>query len=135
MNGPRDHALGLLAKAANDLVAANATIATGQALDTVCFHAQQTAEKSLKALLAVKDVEYPWRHDLGELLALVVRHFPGIAELEDDILTLSPYAVEVRYGDMIAPDIDEARAALDIASRVHALTHQLIAHEGPTETS
>lgn len=33
MNGPRDHALGLLQKAGNDLIAGNATIATGEALD------------------------------------------------------------------------------------------------------
>jgi HEPN domain-containing protein len=59
MNSPRDHAVGLLQKAANDLVAANATIATEQALDTVCFHAQQAAERSLKALLALRDVAYP----------------------------------------------------------------------------
>ena len=35
MNGPLDHAKAPLAKAENDLVAANATIATGRALDTV----------------------------------------------------------------------------------------------------
>ena len=62
MKSPRDHALGLLRKAANDLVAARATLTTGQALDTVCFHAQQAAEKSLKSLLALKDIVYPWRH-------------------------------------------------------------------------
>jgi len=38
MKSPRDHALALLKKAANDLVAARATVATGKALDTVCFH-------------------------------------------------------------------------------------------------
>jgi len=71
MKSPRDHARGLWEKAEHDLVAGRATIATGKAFDMVCFHAQQAAEKSLKALLAVKDVEHPWRHDLGELLELV----------------------------------------------------------------
>lgn len=60
MKSPRDLALALLEKAAHDLVAARATIATGDAMDTVCFHAQQAVEKDLKALLALKDVEYPW---------------------------------------------------------------------------
>ncbi len=54
-----DHAQALLKKAANDLVAAQATFATGRAFDTVCFHAQQAVEKSLKAILALHDVEYP----------------------------------------------------------------------------
>jgi len=76
MKGPLEHARGLLEKAAHDLIAAKATIATGKALDTVCFHAQQAAEKSLKALLALEDVVYPWRHDLGELVALTKPHSP-----------------------------------------------------------
>jgi HEPN domain-containing protein len=44
MKTPSDHAQMLLQKAANDLVAARATLATGEALDTVCFHAQQAVE-------------------------------------------------------------------------------------------
>ena len=58
MKAPLDHAKALLKKAANDLIAAEAI------LDTVCFHAQQAVEKSLKAILAFHDVSYPWRHDL-----------------------------------------------------------------------
>ena len=68
---PSDHARALLKKAANDLTAARATLSTGQALDTVCFHGQQCVEKSLKAVLALHEVVYPWRHDLGELLELI----------------------------------------------------------------
>ena len=101
-------------------------MATGQALDTVCFHAQQAAEKSLKALLALKDVTYPWRHDMGELLRLVKPLFPQVASLEDDLLTLSPYAVEMRYDDTIYPDAEEARSALDIACRLRALAERII---------
>lgn len=45
MRSPRDHALGLLDKAAHDLVAARATVATGEAPDMVCFHARQAAAR------------------------------------------------------------------------------------------
>ncbi|MEW6356519.1 MAG: HEPN domain-containing protein [Planctomycetota bacterium] len=93
MKSPRDHALALLEKAEHDLVAAEATIATGQALDVVCFHAQQAAEKSLKAILALMDVEYPWKHDMGELVALVAPHATEIAPLADALIAMSPYAV------------------------------------------
>jgi HEPN domain-containing protein len=126
MRSPRDHARALLGKAASDLVAAEATIATRQALDTVCFHAQQAAEKSLKALLALRDVEYPWRHDLAELLAAVKPLFPEVAPLEDGLVSLSPYAVEIRYGDAMVPDLKEASAALDVARQMHELAERLV---------
>ena len=112
MKSPREHA-----KADNDLIAATATLATGKALDTVCFHAQQAAEKSLKALLALKGIPYPFRHDLGELTELAKIHYPFGAAMEAEVLTLSPYAVEARYDDTMTPTVKEARAALDIARK------------------
>jgi len=126
MKSPRDHAAGLLAKAANDLVAARATAATGQAMDTVCFHAQQAAEKTLKSLLALKDVEYPWRHDLGELLALVRAEYPDLDLPVDALVEMSPYAVEARYDEAWAPDADEARRALSVAESVHAVVSRMV---------
>ena len=127
MKGPRDHALGLLAKADHDLIAANATLPTGDAYDTICFHAQQAVEKCLKALLALTDIEYPRRHDLGELLALAKPHYPDLCPLEDAILELAPYAVEVRYDDEVVPDAEDARTALDTATAVRALAERVLA--------
>jgi HEPN domain-containing protein len=130
MKGPREHALGLLAKADHDLVAAKATLPTGDAYDTICFHAQQAVEKCLKALLALMDIEYPRRHDLGELLALAKPHYPNLCPLEDAILELAPYAVEVRYDDEVAPGDEDARAALDTAIAVRALAEMILASGG-----
>jgi HEPN domain-containing protein len=110
-----------MAKAAHDLVAARATIATGEALDTVCFHSQQAAEQTLKALLAIKDVQYPWRHDMGELLELLRIHHPNLEMPTEELLKLSPYAVEARYDGIWTPDIEEARNALALAEQMHAL--------------
>jgi HEPN domain-containing protein len=126
MKSPRDHALVLLKKAANDLVAARATVATGRALDTVCFHSQQAVEKSLKAILALHDVEYPWRHDLGELLELVKPLAPEVAPFEDRILGMTPFAVEIRYDEEFEPSIDEAKEALKTASEVHQLISAIV---------
>ena len=126
MNGPREHALGLLEKAAHDLIAAQATLATGRALDTVCFHAQQAAEKSLKAALALGDVVFPWTHDIAELVVLAKPHCPALAELENALASLSPYAVQVRYVNAMDPGIEEARQALETAKRVHALVEQFV---------
>ena len=133
MKSPHEYACGLLEKAAHDLVAAEATIATVQALDTVCFHAQQATEKSLKALLASKDVVYPFRHDLGELIALAAPHFPAVSSMRDELLLLSPYAVAARYDDAVTPDIEEARSALATAHKMHELAMELTGSGGGGE--
>jgi HEPN domain-containing protein len=39
--------------------------------DTVCFHAQQCAEKYLKALLVSRSIPFPKTHDLRILMQLV----------------------------------------------------------------
>jgi len=126
MKSPRDHALALLKKADNDLVAARATLATGKALDTVCFHSQQAVEKSLKSVLALQDIDYPWRHDMGELLELVKHTALVIAPFEDRIVSLAPFAVEIRYGGEFEPSIDEATEALQTASEVYELISGII---------
>jgi HEPN domain-containing protein len=126
MRSPHDHALALLKKAANDLVAARATVTTGKALDTVCFHSQQAVEKSLKAILALRDIEYPWRHDLGELLELVKPLAPEVTPFEDRILGMTPFAVEIRYDEEFEPLIDEANEALQTASEVHQLISTIV---------
>lgn len=126
MKSPRDHVRALLKKAANDLTAADATLSTELALDTVCFHAQQAVEKSLKAILTFHGVEYPWRHDLGELLELVKPLAPEIGPYEDQILRMTPYAVEVRYDDEFEPRLHEATQALDVATNIHRLISKII---------
>ena len=126
MKRARDHALLLLRKANNDLIAAQATLRTGQALDTVCFHAQQAAEKSLKAILALYVVEYPWRHDMSELLALARPRVPEVEPFEGPILRMTPYAVTVRYDEEFEPTLDEATEALEIAQRFHQLSSAVV---------
>jgi HEPN domain-containing protein len=126
MKAPLDHARALLKKAANDLIAAEAILDTEHALDTVCFHAQQAVEKSLKAILAFYDVSYPWRHDLGELVNLVKPLAPQIAPLEDRILRMSPYAVEARYDDEFDPLLVEASQAFDTADEVYRLICKIL---------
>jgi HEPN domain-containing protein len=126
MKEPRDHAQALLRKAANDLVAAQATLSTGQALDTVCFHAQQAVEKSLKAILALHDIEYPWWHDLGELLELVRPLASELIPFEDQVFRMTPYAVEARYDEEFEPSLDEASEAFEVAEEVYGLSSNIV---------
>ena len=109
-----------LGKAKEDLRMAEAGMSLSPAaLDSACFHAQQAAEKYLKALLTWHQVEFPKTHDIEELLELVEVPCPGttLALVDADRLTL--YGVDIRYpAKTPEPDLREARVALELASKV-----------------
>ncbi|MDW8468096.1 MAG: HEPN domain-containing protein [Burkholderiales bacterium] len=63
-----------MSKAADDLYVARRLAADPEAPGWILgFHAQQAAEKSLKAVLALHRIEYPRTHNLAMLLELVRR--------------------------------------------------------------
>lgn len=65
--------------------------------DTICYHAHQTAEKSLKGFLIFKTASIPWVHDLVELLNLCIDIDPYLIKLKDDIEILNKYYIESKY--------------------------------------
>ncbi len=65
--------------------------------DLVCFLAQQSAEKYLKALLCENSVPFPKTHDLNELSALLPKRFEFPESFSPTISRLDRYAVEFRY--------------------------------------
>jgi HEPN domain-containing protein len=65
--------------------------------DALCFHAQQCAEKYLKARLCEADVSFGNTHDLGILLDQVLSLEPGWEAFRRSLLYLSEYAVIYRY--------------------------------------
>ena len=78
--------------------------------DAACFHAQQTAEKYLKAFLQEHRVAFPKTHSLIELLELCLP-LDASFELQRDLLVrMDRYAVRYRYPGESA-DKDEARQA------------------------
>lgn len=87
--------------------------------DVVCFHCQQAAEKCLKAFLVSLGREFPRTHDVMRLLALCTTEDDGFRDLEEDLMALVDYAVEVRYvDDWREIPFDEAESALAAADRV-----------------
>ena len=119
MKGPLDNARLLMEHADEDLIAGEAILATGAAQRAVCFHAQQATEKSLKAILAIHDLDYPLTHNLDALLRLVAAAHPSLASSKAEIVSLTPYAVDGRYAGLQSPDSDRAAAALETARRVY----------------
>jgi len=65
--------------------------------DGVCFHAQQCAEKYLKARLAEAGVEFAKIHDLVALLDQAVAVEPMWEVYRVDLAFLSDFAVSFRY--------------------------------------
>lgn len=115
---PPDDAKEWLNRARSDLALAKAR---GQDiyLEDLCFHAQQAAEKAVKALLIMQGVEFPYVHDIAQLLTLLEEaghQIPGpLREAE----RLTRFAVSTRYPG-IAPPVDEEeyQQALTIAEEV-----------------
>ncbi len=64
--------------------------------DATCFHAQQCAEKYLKALLQEVNIVFDKTHDLVRLLNLLSPTI-GLAALRGNMALLSAAAVEYRY--------------------------------------
>ena len=103
-------------KADEDLVVVDILVRGGDPLwDAVVYHAQQAAEKLLKALLVSRGEVLPKVHDLTKLLTLCVAYEPDLATFMDDCFFLSPLAVRSRYPD------EEAETAREDAERCAAI--------------
>jgi HEPN domain-containing protein len=57
------------------------------------FHAQQSIEKWLKAVMAARGIEHPRIHDIGRLLQLLRRSGVDVPENADGLDELTIYAV------------------------------------------
>jgi HEPN domain-containing protein len=117
---------GWVEKAENDLANASLVLRSGRRgpMDTVAFHAQQCAEKYLKALLSFRGIDFPKIHDVEELLARTQMEVAAIISVEEQRL-LTDYATVTRYpGDYEPVSVTEARRAVTLARRVRALVRK-----------
>lgn len=87
--------------------------------DTICFHAQQAAEKYLKGALVYFEQDISKTHDLVKLLTDIATFIPELSTFEEELEKISEFAVEARYPDAFyEPTLDEAKEAYDIALNV-----------------
>jgi HEPN domain-containing protein len=93
--------------------------------DATCFHAQQCAEKYLKACLVELDAVFPKTHDLSALLELLLPSASTWAGLRPDLDWLTDLGVEVRYPGTAADARDAARAVA-IAERTRAQARRFL---------
>src|SRR3989442_15063971 len=122
MRDPLREAVRWLTQAEMDLDAARTLSERFAAL--ACFHAQQAAEKALKAILYALDERPVIGHALSELGTRVQNHIPAFADLRAEIAKLDRYYVPTRYpnglpegGDPASTfDREDADAAIAIAA-------------------
>jgi HEPN domain-containing protein len=65
--------------------------------DAVCFHAQQCAEKYLKAVLQENEKHIPKIHNLIELMLLCEEIDNSFEMLRADLVTMERFSVRTRY--------------------------------------
>lgn len=89
--------------------------------ESVGFHAQQCAEKALKAYLTFHRVTFERRHDLNYLIDLCVPLDSGFEQFRAPADELTPYAVEFRYPDTLPlVPLESVQTAVDTADYIHA---------------
>jgi HEPN domain-containing protein len=117
-----------LDRARSDLNLGRAALRTSGVLpEDACFHAQQCAEKALKALLTERGIEFPRTHVLESLLDLLKVHGMSIPHSVDEAFELTQYAVQTRYpGEWEPVSKQEARSALERAAIVLAWVEKQI---------
>lgn len=85
--------------------------------EDLCFHAQQAAEKAIKAVLTLRAIDFPKSHDIAELVSLLQP-----ADVPDDLWaadSLTEYAVVTRYPGRNPPvSEEEYRQAIPLAEQV-----------------
>jgi HEPN domain-containing protein len=110
--------------------------ASGIFYEDWCFDAQQAAEKSIKAILVLRNIQVPKTHDLMNLLTLVQRSGLETPEtiLEADELT--QYAVETRYPSLDSRvDLEEYQRAIELAERVVLWSESIIVSDSSLDDS
>jgi HEPN domain-containing protein len=95
----------------------------------IAYHAQQCAEKCLKAYLVFKGVDFPFTHNISALLELCPPSEEWVKEL-DDAKALSAYAITARYPGTYKVTKKDARQAVEIAERVRATLRKALKEEG-----
>jgi HEPN domain-containing protein len=121
-----DNPLAWVGKAEEDYAMARTSLRRKQPIPYgACFHAQQCAEKYLKAMLVARSKPFPKTHDLIQLSGLCAQ--AGIlVEIDNKRLnTLSDHAVRVRYPGA-NPSVQDARAALETAKAVRKFARKFL---------
>lgn len=132
----REHIELLLGKAAQDEHTLDILLRDGGApAESVGFHAQQAAEKLLKAAIKAGGADYPLTHDLHRLMRLAAQAGDPVPESLRAIRTLTPFAGEYRYDALPAEGSANLRGSevRELLRELRAWVEALVESRYPAE--
>jgi len=133
MNGNKQDYRSWLHVASEDLAAA-CDLARTDHHAMACFHAQQCAEKTLKAVMISVGREDIHTHHLLGLLTSISEHFPQFDQFREKIKVLEGYYIATRYPNGMreseqqkAFQEQDSQAAIDTAKEMLDVARTLLA--------
>jgi HEPN domain-containing protein len=93
--------------------------------DALGFHAQQTIEKRLKAVLALHGIDFQRTHNIGYLISLLDHHKIDVPGDRGQLEELSPWAAGARYEDAFDTALDRI-AVREMVSLVRDWSDRLL---------
>jgi len=108
-----------LRRARADLALARVDLPPGGFYEDLCFHAQQAAEKAIKAVYQLREWRFRYVHNIEELLTGLRQGGEPVPSDLDEATRLTQYAFETRYPGFGEPVTrDEYERAVKLAGRV-----------------
>ncbi|MDR2630645.1 MAG: HEPN domain-containing protein [Spirochaetaceae bacterium] len=95
-------------------------------IEIICFHCQQSAEKSLKSILILNGIFPPKIHDLKELKELCTPYIVEAVIIDDACNHLNNYSVRTRYPKEIDISPDQLRKAIADSKVIWEYTNRFL---------
>ncbi len=120
----------LMRKAAEDEFILAKLLPDPASPDSGGFHAQQAAEKLLKAVLNIRQVSYRRTHEIAELLDLLERAGVKLPDGLHELKRLTPFAVEYRYDDPgeLSSDPVDRQWVRDVIQHAHKWADAIVSN-------
>ncbi len=101
-------------------------------LEDLCFHAQQAAEKAIKAVLLKRNIRFPHTHDIAALLRLIKEAGVSVPPETQEAQILTAYAGAGRCPGVVETvTVGEHDQAVALANTVVAWADRLLQTEPP----
>lgn len=127
MRNNRDNYVKWILAAEDDLKLAKVILKEENFYSAICFHSQQSIEKSLKAFLLYQNFSEDLRtHRLEDLVNLSTKYNKNFLNFLDDCKILDQYYIPTRYPDALIGTtsdgvyrLEEAEESIKIARKIY----------------